>query len=460
MNKLETRSLVGLVALYATRMLGLFMVLPVLSLYAHDYAGSTTLLLGVALGVYGLSQGVLQVPLGMLSDKIGRKPVILGGMVAFLVGSLVAATADSIYTLILGRTLQGAGAVASTIMALLSDLTTEENRTKAMAAVGGSIGMAFAAAMVIGPVLAAAGGLESIFWLTALLALLGILLVLFWIPTPQAASNLASSEALTMPSLLRATLKNRELLRLDFGVFVLHSAQMASWISIPYLLQHQLDFDLRQHWWLYLLTMGLGFFAMLPLIIIGERRRKMKQVFTGAIVLLAVAELLLLAGSSFTVFALGMFVFFTAFNLLEASLPSLVSKITPAGSRGTAMGIYSSSQFIGSFVGGVAGGFVAHHFGYHAVFLMCGLLALVWAGFAATMAQPRHWSTVVIDLAHHPHFPSDTLAVRELLTGVEEVTCILDRNLLYLKVDREHFDRRKLDALLAADGNDSARARG
>ncbi|MCK9502914.1 MAG: MFS transporter [Porticoccaceae bacterium] len=449
MNKLETRSLLGLVALYATRMLGLFMVLPVLTLYGADYTSSTTLLLGVALGIYGLSQGLLQIPLGMLSDKIGRKAVILGGMAVFFVGSLVAATADSIYGLIIGRALQGAGAIASTIMALLADLTTEENRTKAMAAVGGSIGLAFALSMVMGPVVAAHGGLAMIFWLTAALAVVGIALVIFWIPTPQRMSPVALSEALTLPGLFKTTLKNSELLRLDFGVFVLHLVQMASWVAIPFLLQERLQLPLAQHWWLYLLTMGLGFVAMLPLIILGERKRKLKQVFVIAISLLAVAELFLFAAdTSFPLFVWGMFVFFVAFNLLEASLPSLVSKITPSGSRGTAMGIYSSSQFLGAFAGGVVGGFIAHNYGYDWVFLLSGAAALIWIAVAATMATPRHWSTLVVDLSDHPHFPLDGATIKELLSGVEEVTCIVDRELMYLKIDRDAFDHRKFEALL------------
>ncbi len=457
MTRLETRSLLGLIALYATRMLGLFMVLPVIALYAGDYSGSTTFLLGVALGAYGLTQGLLQIPLGMLSDKVGRKAVIIGGMLCFLAGSVVAATADSISGLIVGRTLQGMGAVASTIMALLSDLTTEENRTKAMAAVGGSIGLSFALAMVIGPVLAAAGGLGAIFWLTALLSVVGILLVIFWIPTPVAVSQVTASEALAMPSLLAVTLKDTQLLRLDIGVFVLHMAQMASWISVPYLLEHTFGLALAEHWWLYLLTMGLGFVAMLPLVIIGERKRKLKQVFVTGVLVLAVAELVLYAsGSSFALFVLGMLAFFMAFNLLEATLPSLVSKITPSGSRGTAMGIYSSSQFLGAFAGGVCGGYIAQHFGHQGVFLFAGAMVLVWLGVALSMAQPRHWSTVVVDLTAHPGMPSDGPSLRELVAGIEELTLIPERRLMYLKVDRDIFPREQFDDLLRRTSADPA----
>ncbi len=448
MNPLEIRSLVGLVSLYATRMLGLFMVLPVLSLHGSDYAGSTTVLIGVALGIYGLTQGLLQIPLGMLSDRIGRKTVILAGTAMFLAGSVVAATADSVYGLIAGRALQGAGAVSSTVMALLADLTTEQNRTKAMAAVGGSIGLSFAVAMIAGPAIAATFGMGAIFWFTAALGAAGILVVLYGIPDPVAMSNLSSREALAMPELLGSTLANRELLRLDIGIFLLHMIQMASWVAVPFVLSGVLDFELSRHWWLYLITMGFGFIAMLPFMIVAERRRILKWVFVGAVALLAVAELLMyLSGRSFGIFVAGLFLFFMAFNLLEASLPSLVSKVAPSGTRGTAMGIYSSSQFLGAFAGGIAGGALAQAFGHHGVFLFSALLALLWAGVALTMPRPRHWASVVVQLRDGEQ-PPDGASIRDLVAGVEEVLLIPDQRLVYLKVDKSLFDPLALEKLL------------
>jgi MFS family permease len=453
MNTQEVRGLTGLIMLYGTRMLGLFMVLPVITLYADHYTGSTPLLLGIAMGVYGLSQGLLQIPLGMLSDKVGRKAVILGGILMFLLGSVVAATAETITWLIIGRALQGAGAVASAIMALLSDLTTEQNRTKAMAAIGGSIGLSFALAMVLGPVLASIGGLSAIFWLTALLGVLGIPLLLFWIPSPVAINQISSAEALPAADMLRSTLANPELLRLNLGVFVLHMAQMASWISVPYLLKHHFQVALSSHWILYLSTMLLGFILMLPLIILGERRHKLKQVFLIGVLILAVAELILfLAADSFPVFAFGMLCFFTAFNLLEATLPSLVSKISPSGTRGTAMGVFSSSQFLGIFVGGSAGGYIAGQLGYEAVFVFAAAMALVWLAVAVSMAQPRHWSTVVINLVNYPAIAIDRQRLQQDCHGIEEVTLFPDRQLLYLKVDRQIFSQQALDQAMARYG--------
>ena len=448
MNPLEIRSLVGLVSLYATRMLGLFMVLPVLSLYGADYAGSTTVLIGVALGIYGLTQGLFQIPLGMLSDRIGRKTVILGGTAMFLVGSVVAATADTVYGLIAGRALQGAGAVSSTVMALLADLTTEQNRTKAMAAVGGSIGLSFAVAMIAGPAIASAFGMGAIFWFTAALGAAGILVVVYGIPDPVAMSNLSSRETLAMPALLGTTLANRELLRLDIGIFLLHMIQMASWVAVPFVLSQVLDFPLHRHWWLYLLTMGFGFVAMLPFMIVAERKRILKWVFVGAVGLLAVAELLMyLSGQRFGVFVAGLFLFFMAFNLLEASLPSLVSKVAPSGTRGTAMGIYSSSQFLGAFAGGLAGGALAHAYGHHGVFLFSAVMALLWGGVALTMAKPRHWASVVVQLRDDEQ-PPDGASLRDLVAGVEEVLLIPEQRLVYLKVDKALFDQPALEKLL------------
>jgi len=448
MNSLEIRSLLGLTFLYAMRMLGLFMVLPVMSLYGGEYAGSTTVLVGVALGVYGLTQGLFQIPLGMLSDRLGRKTIIVAGMMVFLLGSLVAASADTIQGLIVGRALQGTGAVASTIMALLADLTTEQNRTKAMAAVGGSIGLSFAVAMAAGPALAAAYGMDAIFWLTAVLAGIGILVVLWWIPTPVATSNLGSREALAMPALFRSTLANGELLRLDVGIFLLHAIQMASWVAVPFVLAHVVNFDSGSHWWLYLLTMGLGFVAMLPFMLLGERKRVLKWIFVGAVLVLAGAELLMfVSGVSLGIFVAGLFLFFMAFNLLEACLPSLVSKMTPSGARGTAMGIYSSSQFLGAFAGGVLGGLVAHHFGVHGVFLFSALLALLWALVAVTMKAPRHWVSVVVQLSEGEAVPCGT-RIRTDVAGVEDVLLIPDQRLMYLKVDKGLFDQPALEALL------------
>ena len=445
MNLSERKSLIGLASLYAFRMLGLFMLLPVLSLYSEGYMGSTAVLVGLALGIYGLTQGLFQIPLGFLSDKIGRKPVIVGGMLLFLAGSVIAAMSETMWGLIAGRALQGAGAVASTIMALLSDLTTEQNRTKAMAAVGGSIGVAFAISMITGPILANIWGLSGLFWLTAALAVCGILVLMFVVPSPVALVQ--NAEAQAVPAMFRKLLRDGELLRLNLGIGILHFAQMASWVSVPLILEQTLSFGRDQHWMIYLGAMGLSFLCMLPFIILGEAKRKMKPVFVGAVVMLAIGEILLGSGSENRYwFLLGLFVFFMAFNLLEATLPSLVSKIAPAGGKGTAMGIYSTSQFLGAFLGGVAGGLVAYHFGYKYVFLMVAVLILLWVIAAATMKAPRHLKSLVVQL-----LPAETIVINNfvgVVSGVCDVVVIPDQQLAYFKVDMDEFRPEEMQEVL------------
>ncbi len=445
MNALERKSLIGLASLYAFRMLGLFMLLPVLALYAENYSGSTAILVGLALGIYGLTQGVFQIPLGFLSDRIGRKPVIVGGMLLFLGGSVLAALSDSMWGLIAGRALQGAGAVASTIMALLSDLTTEQNRTKAMAAVGGSIGVAFALSMVFGPILANWWGLSGLFWLTACLAIVGMMVLLLVIPTPTA--SVQNAEAQAIPAMFGKLLRDGELLRLNLGIGILHFAQMASWVAVPVILEQTLSFGREQHWMIYLGAMGLSFLCMLPFIIIAEAKRKIKPVFVGAVVLLALGEVLLGGNLESRVwFVFGLFVFFMAFNLLEATLPSLVSKIAPAGGKGTAMGVYSSSQFLGAFLGGVVGGYVAHHYGYAQIFWVSSSLILVWIAAAATMKKPRHLKSLVVQL-----LPGDVIVADDFVgavPGVFDVVVIPEQKLAYFKVDNDEFCAEAMQKVL------------
>jgi len=445
MNSLEKKSLLGLASLYAFRMLGLFMLLPVLSLYAGQYAGSTAILVGVALGIYGLTQGLFQIPLGFLSDRIGRKPVIFLGMLVFFCGSIVAAMSDTMWGLIAGRALQGVGAVASTIMALLSDLTTEQNRTKAMAVIGGSIGVSFAVSMVVGPILASIWGLSGLFWLTAILAICGVLILLFVVPSPETYRPNAESQA--VPQMFGKLLRDRELLRLNFGIAVLHFSQMATWISVPLILEQTFSFGREEHWIIYVSILGLSFICMLPFIIVAESRRKMKPVFVGAVVLLAIGELLLGSGvNDRSIFLLGLFVFFMAFNLLEATLPSLVSKLAPAGGKGTAMGIYSTSQFLGAFLGGVVGGIVAHYFGYSGVFWMTAFLVSVWISAAITMKTPLHLKSLVVQLV-----PEDRIVIDDyirLVPGVRDVVIVPEQQLAFFKIDVDNFCPKSMEKVL------------
>ncbi len=441
----ERRAVASLSVLYAFRMLGLFMVLPVLALYGEGYAGSTPLLIGMALGGYGLAQALLQLPFGLLSDRWGRKPVIAIGLLLFALGSVVAAMADDVYWLIVGRCLQGAGAIASTIMALVADVTAEENRTKAMAAIGASIGLSFSIALVLGPVVASVAGISAIFWLTALFALLGLVILFRWVPTPR-RGLVTHREAGAVLGLFRPTLKNIELLRLNFGIFTLHFVLMASFVVLPVVLESQLGVAREQHWLIYLPLLLLAFAVMIPFIVVAEKRRQMKPVFVAAIVLLAGVELMLVWWQHQLVLALlAIFLFFVAFNLLEATLPSLVSKLSPAGSKGTAAGIYSTCQFLGAFAGGVAGGWVIDRGEPADVFIGCALLVACWAIVAVVMRSPRHLTSVLVRLAAEDFSRMEPRLLA--LPGVEEVVLIEEEGAAYLKVDADDFDRASVAAL-------------
>jgi len=387
MTALEKRTVGSLALLYSFRMLGLFMVLPLLALYAADLPGASPSMIGLALGVYGLTQALLQIPFGWLSDHVGRKPVIIGGLMLFALGSIVAAMADSVYGIVLGRTLQGAGAIASTVMALVADLTREEQRTKAMAMVGISIGLSFAVALVLGPVVAAAGGLAAVFWLTALLAVVGVAIVILLVPTPQQSST-EHSDVGARAGLIKRSLLDPALARLNFGVFTLHFILMACFLVVPGFLEQSAGIDRDRHWMVYLPALLLSIVGMVPLMILAERGGRLHQVFLLGIALVFAAIAILGFTSSTAIFYLGLWVFFVGFNYLEATLPSLVSKTVFAGGKGTAMGVYSTCQFLGAFAGGAAGGWILQYMSLAALIVLCLILAALWWLIVLPAGQP------------------------------------------------------------------------
>ncbi|MHA6495163.1 MFS transporter [Pseudomonas borbori] len=447
MNGSETRAAGGLALVFAFRMLGMFMVLPVLATYGMDLTGSTPALIGLAIGAYGLTQALLQIPFGMLSDRIGRRPVIYAGLLIFAAGSLLAANADSIWGVIAGRVLQGAGAISAAVMALLSDLTREQHRTKAMAMIGMSIGLSFAVAMVVGPLLTRAFGLSGLFMATAAMALLGIVIVAGLVPSSNAP--LQHRESGVARQALLPTLKHRDLLRLDFGIFALHAILMASFIALPLALVERGGLPKEEHWWVYLAALLVGFFAMVPFIIYGEKKRRMKHVLLGSVSVLLLCELYFwLFGSDLRALVLGTVVFFTAFNLLEASLPSLISKVAPAGGKGTAMGVYSTSQFLGAALGGIFGGWLYQHFGLAGVFQGSAAISLLWLGFAVTMREPPYVTSL--------RLPLSAVALQEVglakrlqaVPGVADAVVVVDEAAIYIKVDTQQLDRTSLERLI------------
>ncbi len=377
MTPLERRSSIGLALIFALRMLGLFLVLPVFALEARKYpGGDDPALVGLAMGIYGLTQAVLQLPLGMASDRFGRKRVIVAGLLVFAAGSLAAALADSLTGLLVGRALQGAGAVSAAVTALLADQTRDAVRTKAMALVGGSIGLMFAVALVAAPALSAWIGLSGLFGLTCALALAGVAVVLWGVP-PESARH-ADAPRGRLADLWRHT----DLLRLNMGVFALHTVQMAMWVAVPAMLV-QAGLPKAEHWHIYLPAVVLSFAAMGGLFAL-ERRGRLRAALLAAIALVLAVQvglgLLAVSGAAPTLAVLGglMFVFFCGFNALEATQPSLVSRMAPPQLRGAALGAYNTLQSLGLFAGGALGGALSKWAGAPGLFTATALLTALW----------------------------------------------------------------------------------
>lgn len=449
MTSLEKRSVAGLSSIFALRMLGLFMILPVFSLAAGQYSGATPILTGLAIGAYGLTQALLQIPFGMLSDRIGRKRVITIGLLLFAAGSVVAALADSIYMVIAGRLLQGSGAIAAAIMALTADLTRDEHRTKAMASIGISIGLSFSVALAAGAALEHWIGLSGIFWSTALLALVGIAILHLWVPSPTRLINHRDIEP--VPRQFLNVLRNPDIMRMVFSIMILHSLLTISFFALPIALLEHAGLPKDQHALAYLPVLVLAFVAMVPFIIIAEKYRQMKPIFLGAIATMAIAQLgwsLLTNSVAGMLFCL--WLFFTAFNILEASLPSLMSKLSPLANKGTAMGIYSSAQFIGAFIGGASGGLIFSILDVKGVFITGALLTIVWLIVILPMKPPKHLSTRIIHLQKVSASNANDIAQQlNNIQGVIETVIVIEEFVAYVKFSPDDIDSEALDAFIA-----------
>lgn len=450
LSALEWRATVSLALIFALRMFGMFSILPVLAIYARGLPGGhDQFLVGVALGIDGLAQAFLQIPFGLLSDRVGRKRMIYIGLALFAAGSFIAASATSIQVIIFGRLVQGTGAISAAVIALLADLTREEHRSRSMAVIGMSIGVTFGASLILGPALQHWIGVPGIFALTGVLALLAMLVVRFAVPTPIASR--VHGDAEIVPGQLGAVWKNSELQRLNFGILSLHATMRGMFVVVPLLLLNVGDMPVETHWKVYLPILVVSFFGVVPAIIAAEKYGRMKPVFCGAVGLMFISTILMsVLVHHFAGIVIALLLFFVAFNLLEATLPSLVSKIAPAGSKGTAIGVYNTGQFLGLFLGGAIGGFLAQHANYGAVFAFSSGLGIAWFFIAISMQPPPQVKTLIFSVSVADDAQADALAARlARMRGVTEVAVAAKEGVAYLKVSQKDWDEA---AVLAALG--------
>ncbi|WP_201581945.1 MFS transporter [Psychrobacter glacincola] len=433
MNSVEKRAILGVGGIFALRMIGLFMIVPVFSVYGDNYTHATPFLIGLAVGIYGLGQAIFQIPMSLAADKFPRKPIIFLGLILFALGGIIAANATDIYEVIIGRALAGSGAVSAVLMALLADVTREEMRTKAMATMGLTIATSIMLAFAFGPLLVGSLGISGLFWLTSGFAVLAMLLLLF-VPTPLRVlkHNLDNK---SIGQQLATVLKIGDLNRLHIGIFALHLTMTAIFVILPHQLNEVMGLSVRQQGLVYLPLLFIGFAVAIPFIIIAEKKRKMRQVFLGAIALMTAALAILAIGSQVGVgIILGLLLYFMGFNLLEATIPSWISKRAPVANKATAMGLNSSSQFFGAFVGGAMGGL-----------LLSQPNLLAWGILAVIMGVAL---LIIIPIAQPPYLSSTTVTIpkdiniqdwsRQMLAvdGVDELVVMAKEQVAYLKLDK------------------------
>ncbi|MDF1780916.1 MAG: MFS transporter [Alcanivoracaceae bacterium] len=445
LRKAEIRITSTMAMIFGLRMFGLFLLLPVFSLLGGELSGATPLLIGTAIGAYGLLQAFLQIPFGMLSDRFGRRPLILAGLVLFTVGGVVAALSDHIYGVILGRALQGAGAIASVIMALVSDSVSDDRRTRAMALIGMSVGGAFVLALIVGPLAARSLGLSGLFWAISVMGAIALLVAWFRVPRSK---NLHAHAAMRSPLSLLQLFRHSDLWRLNLSIFSLHLVMTATFVVLPLVLRQQVGLTLEAHSLLYLLVMLGGVVGMVPLIIYADKRRVRPVMLAGIAMLIAAEALLAVSGSALWQHIVALLIFFTAFNLLEALLPSLVGRAVPAGTRGAAMGIYSSSQFFGVFVGGQLGGWLLGSNGSAGAFWLCVGMLAVWLLCALSFRELPRLESRIIQMDEGVQSGA---RLQELLSleGVVEGLLVPEDGIAVLKVDPAILDEDLLKQWLA-----------
>ena len=446
MHTKERTAVIFLSAIMAFRMIGLFMLLPVFALYIFQISFATPTLIGVAVGIYGLTQAFFQIPFGILSDRIGRKPIITIGLVLLGIGSAIAALSHSIYGIILGRAIQGTGAIGSAILAMIADLTRDEERSKAMAWVGISIGFSFAIALILGPTINVWFHLEGIFWTTLVFSVTGLVLLYTVVPTTTPSPTLIHSKMESKKDYFKTVLCNTQLLRLYIGIFSLHCILTAMFIGIPMLLSQQINLTEHEQILLYFSIMLFAFIIIIPLIGITEKKRQLKSFFIISIVFLIACQLLLLMfHRSVIQVSILLLAFFTAFTFLEAVLPAWISKIAPIRYKGTAMGIYSSAQFFGIFIGGSIGGWVFGDFHLTRLFFFCSVVGFIWLLLTLNIKHPPYLSTVTIKIDDYLKKNMNQLNDNiSKISGVAETAILQYENLIYCKIDKKIISEDEL----------------
>ena len=450
MNALERRSTFALSSIFALRMLGLFMIIPVFSVAGQTYEYATPALLGLAVGIYGLTQAILQIPFSLIADRYSRKPLVVFGLLLFALGGAIAAMSDTIYGVIIGRAIAGGGAVSAVVMALLADVTREENRMKAMATMGMSIGVSFAVAFSLGPWLTGLVGISGLFWVTTIMGLAAISM-LFLVPKVTRHHRNYQQGYLAQ---LKQVLKMGDLNRLHVSVFSLHLLLTAMFIYVPSQLIDFAKIPLISHGWVYLPLLVISLFFAFPSIVLAEKYRKMRGIFLTAIggIILGLG-ILIFGFESKYILLTGLGLFFIAFNVMEALLPSWLSKAAPIQSKATAMGVNASSQFLGAFFGGVTGGQLLLLNNTALGWSILTGLAIVWLLISFGLAQPRYLSSMILRLPEHKQtdeWTSQLLAIR----GIEEVVVMSDQQVAYVKVDKQQIDdatRQDLTQLLGKE---------
>lgn len=439
MTRIETRATAALASIYGLRMLGMFLILPIFAIYAETLQGGDNhALIGLALGAYGFMQVIFQLPFGMASDRFGRKKLIYLGLIMFAVGSVFAATALDIYMVIIGRAIQGAGAISAVVTALVADSTREEHRTQAMAMIGATIGVTFAVSLVAGPILNQWIGVSGIFWLTAALSIAAIAVVRFAVPEPLHAHF--HSDAQAAPAKIREVLRDTQLLRLNFGTFCLHGAQMAMFMVVPFAIKNSTGMNENTHWQIYLPVLVLSFILMVPAIIYAEKKAKLKPVFVTAVGLMLLTQVAFIFSlNSLWGILATLFSYFVAFNILEASLPSLISKMAPVAAKGTAMGVHNTAQSFGMFLGAALGGWLSHSYGSATVFVFCAALMLIWFALALGMQAPPSVKTKMFHLQAGYNDKKAAKLVQDIraMDGVYEAVAIPSETMLMVKLENQ-----------------------